>query len=291
MTVTLKNALRSIREQLPTLKIEALQQVESGQNSMVLFVNHALVFRFPRYERSRMVLRREATMLTVLHQHIRALIIPRLLHDYLHLPLGQAFLAHEKVSGEPVNIYELGNDYNNGTLRQLAGQLAAFLQELQAIPLVQVRGILPEHNKDYWRTMYDEIQAYLFPLMRSAAREDVRQNFEEFLAAENIYPATVVHGDFATGNILFDPEHQRFCSVIDFGSTCIGDPAVDLAALYGFKGRGSELARLVIEHHPAWEALLPRVRFYASTFALQEALFGIEHNDQAAFIAGMESYR
>jgi aminoglycoside 2''-phosphotransferase len=35
----------------------------------------------------------------------------------------------------------------------------------------------------------------------------------------------------------------------------------------------------------------PRIAFYAGTFALQEALFGIEHDDPDAFAAGIARYR
>ena len=39
------------------------------------------------------------------------------------------------------------------------------------------------------------------------------------------------------------------------------------------------------------EAALPRVKFALGTFALQEALFGIENGDQEAFEAGIAEYR
>jgi hypothetical protein len=36
--------------------------------------------------------------------------------------------------------------------------------------------------------------------------------------------------------------------------------------------------------------LLPRARFYRSTFAIQEALYGVEHGDEAAFERGIAPY-
>jgi aminoglycoside 2''-phosphotransferase len=38
------------------------------------------------------------------------------------------------------------------------------------------------------------------------------------------------------------------------------------------------------------EQAYERVKFYCGTFALQEALFGIENDDRDAFQAGMEEY-
>ena len=42
---------------------------------------------------------------------------------------------------------------------------------------------------------------------------------------------------------------------------------------------------------PALEEMLPRARFYASTFALQEALFGVRRGDEEAFERGIVGYR
>jgi aminoglycoside 2''-phosphotransferase len=38
------------------------------------------------------------------------------------------------------------------------------------------------------------------------------------------------------------------------------------------------------------EAMLPRARFYLSTFMLQEALYGIEHDDPDAVERGLAPY-
>ncbi|GAA1137750.1 hypothetical protein GCM10009651_22250 [Microbacterium natoriense] len=41
-------------------------------------------------------------------------------------------------------------------------------------------------------------------------------------------PPVWVHGDVAPGNMLFDSS-GRLAALIDFGQTCVGDPACDLA--------------------------------------------------------------
>lgn len=41
-------------------------------------------------------------------------------------------------------------------------------------------------------------------------------------------PPVWVHGDLSPGNVLFD-ETGRLAALIDFGQTCVGDPACDLA--------------------------------------------------------------
>jgi NAD(P)-dependent dehydrogenase (short-subunit alcohol dehydrogenase family) len=68
----------------------------------------------------------------------------------------------------------------------------------------------------------------------------------------------------------------------------LGDPAVDLAALPWtprpfFEGLAAA--------YPDVAVTADRVRFYRGTFALQEALFGVEQGDESAFRAGIGPYR
>lgn len=46
-----------------------------------------------------------------------------------------------------------------------------------------------------------------------------------------------------------------------------------------------------INLYPNGTEIADRVRFYRSTFALQEALHGVENNDLEAFENGIKAYR
>ena len=90
---------------------------------------------------------------------------------------------------------------------------------------------------------------------------------------------------------IIGPDHtnrQRLAGVLDFGHAAVGDPAYDLAGLLSY---GDAFVAALAPAYPGLEALLPRARFYKSTFALQEALFGLEHGDGDAFASGMAGYR
>jgi aminoglycoside 2''-phosphotransferase len=141
--------------------------------------------------------------------------------------------------------------------------------------------------------LYQRIREKLFPLMSVTGREQVINHFEPYLADNHHfdYKPVLRHGDFGTGNILFDEATQSFMGVIDFGSAGLGDSAVDLAAVYGWRGRGETFARRMLKHYPALEAMLPRAHFYAGTFLLQEALFGAENNQPDLIESGLEPYR
>jgi aminoglycoside 2''-phosphotransferase len=126
--------------------------------------------------------------------------------------------------------------------------------------------------------------------MRSDAKEAVAHHFASFLGdpAMRLVRPILVHGDLGSGNLLYDPVSERLSGVLDWGCAGPDDPAVDYAAAAtlstGF------LERLVAVSAEA-AAVARRVAFYSGTFALQEALFGIENGDEAALEAGLEDYR
>jgi aminoglycoside 2''-phosphotransferase len=98
----------------------------------------------------------------------------------------------------------------------------------------------------------------------------------------------LIHGDFGTSNLLYDAAARRITGVIDFDGAGPGDPATDIAALMSY---GDDFMSLLVDEYPVSEGLLARARLYRGTFALQEALFGIEHGDSDAFDVGIEEYR
>ena len=68
----------------------------------------------------------------------------------------------------------------------------------------------------------------------------------------------------------------------------MGDPAYDFAGL--LSGYGEGFLEYCAEVYPAVKVFMGRIRFYQGTFALLEALFGIENGDEEALKAGLERY-
>jgi aminoglycoside phosphotransferase (APT) family kinase protein len=110
------------------------------------------------------------------------------------------------------------------------------------------------------------------------------------LAAARDARVTFTHGDLVGDNIRVNPGTGELAGVLDWdGAGRPGDPAVDLAAL-----RASLPATV-------WDLLLARLRpappvlgraaAYAATFALQEALLGVEQGDEQAIQSGLSAYQ
>ena len=137
--------------------------------------------------------------------------------------------------------------------------------------------------------MYGRIQTKLFPYMRLDACKAVAHHFESVLDDPAAYRFVPVlrHGDFGPGNLLHNPATQQMSGVIDFGFAVLGDPAFDVAGLLTY---GEPFVQQVAQHYPAIADFWPRVHFYQGTFALLEALFGIEQGDEEAFRLGLAEY-
>jgi aminoglycoside 2''-phosphotransferase len=138
--------------------------------------------------------------------------------------------------------------------------------------------------------MYAAIQDSLFPQMRPGAQDWVTGQFEQFLSDPGSfdYVPTLRHGDFGPSNILYDQNTLTITGVIDFASAGLGDRAIDFAGLRS--GFGEDFLRRVARHYPIDRPMMKRIIFYQSTFALQEALYGFDNNDEEAFNNGMEDF-
>jgi aminoglycoside 2''-phosphotransferase len=298
--------VESIRQAYPGLQITAVELNEQGQNNDVLVVNGVWIFRFPRYAQALERLEIEAAILAAVEPYI-TLEIPAPVYLALEgQEAGTAFLGYRRIEGEPLwretyRALEHALEHaleRAATLDRLAGQLAGFLRELHGVPVAEVAAALAAAGHELPRDdthevcadLYRRMREKLFPHMRPDARDWAADHFETFLgkAANFEYEPVLKHSDFGTSNILFDPASGRVRGILDFGSAGLGDPAYDFAGLLSSYGEG--FVRRCARVYPELEGFLPRVRFYQGTFALYEALFGVEHGDEAAYRAGMARY-
>jgi aminoglycoside 2''-phosphotransferase len=205
------------------------------------------------------------------------------------------FVGYRWIPGEPLWRETLLTADDPRTVQSWADQLGTFLRELHQAPLTDTLSkLLPAYDtRARWADFYKRVETKVFPHMRADARREVAAQFETYVGnpANFGHPLTLVHGDFGPGNILFDSRAGRVTGVIDFGSGGLDDPAVDLAALIGPFGYGEAFIRRFGRTYPIPPDCLERARFYAGTFALQDAVFGLENGDAEAFAGGIASYR
>ena len=283
--------INQIRAHYPQLDIVSAEINRDGQYNDVLVINKRLIFRFAKVPSAIETLRREVALLHHLQDQV-PLSIPN--PSYVHIDtdvIGAAFVGYPMIPGIPLWRENFQAISNPEVRRRMALQLATFLKELHQVSIEGLGvGLQIEDRPAYWIELYAQIQQKLYPYMRSDARQEIRAHFEGFFAnkARFEFKPTLRHGDFGTGNILYDAGSESIAGVIDFGGAGLGDPAGDFAGL--LISFGEAFYRNCTAVYPEMEVALQRVKFYCGTFALQEALFGYDNNDQSAFRAGMESY-
>lgn len=103
------------------------------------------------------------------------------------------------------------------------------LKELQACDTVggPWAGSASAYRGSHVSAVGEDVQGRL-PLLDRRQAEGCRALWDEAVATVWTEPPVWVHGDIAPGNMLFDSS-GRLAALIDFGQTCVGDPACDLA--------------------------------------------------------------
>jgi aminoglycoside 2''-phosphotransferase len=281
--------LERIRQLYPNFGATTARLVDGqGQNNQILIVDERWVFRFPHYTQGAERLTRTVEILRTLGGAL-PLRIPDLAMVYVDSKSAdKVFVGYPLIEGEPLWADAFEQLPDEASRQRVADQLAAFLKALHGYPVEEV---LPDDVTGFdplapWRDLYAMIRSRLYSAMRSDARDTVSRHFETFLddpQNRSILPS-LIHGDFGTSNILYDPESGNVVGVIDFDSAGVGDPAVDLAAASGYGSH--RFARV----YPKVKEMTSRIDFYRGTFALQEALFGAENGDEVAYRDGMARY-
>jgi aminoglycoside 2''-phosphotransferase len=283
--------LSALLRNYPELVVRsAVLNVDDGQFNDILLINDALIFRFPKYAGGVQALQQERSVLQTIQGRIGLRIPEPIYHSGTETIPARVFIGYRKIPGLPLWHPTLERISTGDVRERIARQLARFLADLHAIPSSVWDPTWPiQDTPADWLAFFEEVEDKLFPFMREDARVTVSKRFSGYRAdpALHDFEPALRHGDFGSGNLLYDPEEQRIAGVIDFGSAGPGDPAVDIASAATM---GEELFSRFSRYYPGLDALLPRADFYRSTYALMEALHGFNHNDHKAFRAGMELY-
>jgi aminoglycoside 2''-phosphotransferase len=285
--------LSHIRAAFPSLRIDRAELVtHNGQYHDLVFAETdqgAIAFRFPRFQDGITRLQRIVPLLRALHGKLPLPVPDPRFVSLTPAEVGHAFIGYPRLPGQPLNQDTIAG-LPPGALQNIVSQALSFLRALHALPIAEAFPQLTLSSTvllDEWHDLFSRIRHHLFPSMRSGARDQVTRHFETFLSDPHIttiQPA-IVHGDFGTGNILFDPATARLTGVVDFDHTTPGDPALDYAPLIG-----DFPVDLVRSLAPEIDQFAARIAFYRGTYLLQEALYGAEHDDPEALHAGLAPF-
>jgi len=199
--------------------------------------------------------------------------LPRLARD-LPLPIPVALARGEPAEDYPWpwSVYgwldgETASAGRIGDMPRIAADLAGFLAALQRIDATD-GPIAGPHS--FWRggplSTYDaETRTAIAALGDRIDARAVTAVWDAALAAAWDGLPVWVHGDVAAGNLLV--RDGRLSAIIDFGCSCVGDPACDLAIAWTFfEGAAREAFRAALPLDPGtwargrgwtlWKALI-----------------------------------
>jgi aminoglycoside 2''-phosphotransferase len=282
---------QTIKLHYPEIKVISALVNQDGQYNDVVILNDSLVFRFAKVPDAIKTLQYEVIVQKSLQGKL-PLQIPDPIYAQVETDvIGEAFVGYPMINGVPLWLENYKTITNPSSRTRMAFQLAEFLKEfhrfsVETIPIQLYRF----ETRAEWANMYNRIRLRLYPFMRDAAKSEVSSHFEGYLDQTEAYgfEACLRHGDFGTGNIIYAPENCAITGIIDFGGVGLGDPAVDFSGIY--ISYGSDFYEDCCSVYPEMRHAFDRVQFYCGTFALQEALFGIDNNDDDAFQAGIAEY-
>ncbi len=264
-----------IRDTFPELSIETISLNDEGLNDNILIVNQELIFCFPKHEHALNRIDTEIKVIELIKSSV-TLEVPNIFYK------NSEVIAYFMIAGVTLR-RDILLGLDEKTIQFVAEQLATFLKQLHLIPIDILSSDIPIANVpskyEDWVDLYKRIESEVFPYLMLHTREWAKNHFESFLDTKSNfeYEPKLIHGDLGPYHILFDRQKNCINGVIDFGSSGLGDPAVDIATVIHTYGE-SFLSRFE-NIYPELSSYLKRARFYAETFELQWALSGINSKD------------
>lgn len=264
--------LERISSVFPQLRIEQKHYYTDGVANDIVIINDTVIFRFPKYQ----------WVLDDMLQEHRCLELVRL-HSPMRVPSWSIhegdFISYQKIPGSAMHRWHLFKQEQEVIVRA-ATELGSFLKELHSIPAKEIHsaGIgdsVIRHTYDYWLKLYDDTKAELYPYMSSSIQDWCETLFRTIIADNSLmdYTPKLIHGELNSSHILFDYQKQGITGIVDFRTAGIGDPASDLAYLYGQYGQ--QFMGYLQESYGGSRHTLQRARFLAEVQPLQLALTAI----------------
>lgn len=283
--------VENLRNEFSELRNETFTYIDSGQNNHMFKCSNGWMIRIPKNDFNKDKLVRDIEVLNRL-KDILPLEIPQVIHSKIVDQVDSSYMIYECIEGSMFT-QSIFNQLE--TSKDLSKTLAVFLKRLHQGDIVNRLEDLFDQPSilSNWESLSQRFEAKLYPLIKEDDIEEMKDTFNQILISlkDITFKETIVHGDFGPTNIIYDQHHKCIKGIIDFSEMSIGDPAYDIASLMGTFGYGLAFVEDMIPYYPAIESYIKRALLYKKTFALQEALYGVEHEDDAAFEAGIKGYR
>lgn len=240
---------------------------EKGDDFIVLEINHAWMFRFPRNDISEKALQVEKEFLSKF-KTISPLPVPD--HKYN----GDNFVGYQKINGVLLNL-DVFQSLSKESLARIAQQIGQFLSAVHTFPVDEAKHIgVTEGWSGYHQQAINRFRDEIAPLLSASAYQKALSCMERMMKEE--FEPRVLHGDFALeDHVFYNPEKQQLSGVIDFADVTINDPAHDFQNIVEYGGEA--FFDNVMEHYQFKDdpSLLKRTKLRIEARPLFEAAYSL----------------
>jgi aminoglycoside 2''-phosphotransferase len=282
----LEDLTARIRAAFPRLAFAGATLVDDGADHVVVMLDDAWVFRFPRDDRRRGRLFPVELRLLAALDGLTPIPIPR----YRFVAPDSAFGGYEMIQGEPLRP-ALFAALSPGARTRIVAALADFLRAIHAQPpaiLAQSDGVIAHEwtgvqFRDRW---IGERRAPVARLVSADLLAEIDRFYDGYAAAPAPPREVVTHGDMTDEHMLVSPAREALAGVIDFGDACLGDPSYDFAFFFAYgEAVAVEIAR---RYDPAGAdpGLLARARGHFIRFSV-ERLRGASAAEAASILRAL----
>jgi aminoglycoside 2''-phosphotransferase len=265
-------------------RVKEYRLLLEGWDNVVLLADGSHVFRFTRRPDVAEQLRKEVQLLPTLSRYL-TLRVPAPEYTWMSGPLPH-FMGYRLIPGE------LRADHMPDSSRdRYSSSIAVFLTQLQGVPLGEVGDLVPRYTGGDWRSLYlglrEEVERGVAPRLPPEAASRLLGDFDGYLEEPSNFRFSprLIHRDLSSDHILHDPATENLTGVIDWGDSCIGDPAFDITGLLADYGLAFAEAVAAAKGDPA--EYLERAGFYARNIGVHQALHGLNVGDGAHVEAGL----
>lgn len=271
---------RAIEAHFPQIQVRTVALNQEGWSSLVLEVNGAYIFRFPRRPEIEAGSQKEIALLPHLQQALPVQ-IPQFEFIYPGAADGESpFVGYRRIPGVPLDAALAANP---GIARHI-GETLTILHNL-ALPW-SVHRCLPLRSILDWKRQYLDLYQFVrrqvLPMLDEGVCARVIDLWEGFLRqrANFRFKMALIHADLGREHILCDPVAQRVNGIIDWEDACTGDPALDFVGLLHVGG--APFVRQVLQSYQRetgpnfWQ----RLDFYHAITPFYSIQYGLQVGDE-----------
>lgn len=271
--MTKEQLIETIQRDYPNLTRKDYEFIDTGWDNQIIILDDNIVFRFPRNDYVKWVLRKEKELLTLAGKYV-TLSIPQ----YTYLSPTYEYVGYEIVKWNLFTVEEY-NKMAPINQKSIQAQLGQFLSELHSIPLSELEPLWYKRGEtsdmSWWiselQTNFANACGQYFSL------EEIVQINQYIVDLANFdYPhKTITHGDIQGKNIIFDPDTHTLSGVIDFSDARIADSALDFDLLWEY---GEDFVRGAFSYYTGKKTdnFLERSLFYAKRRNIFDLIDAVE---------------